>query len=207
MYCPNCGQEQRCPCEADYSVACRKQHGKTDVWVWSPEQLQAMYKPQVRVASEDCVQSNGLDIMVLKIYRKDKSVELPKYEKIGDSGLDLRSIEDIELKPLSRVVVRTGLIIELPPGHEGQVRPRSGLAAKYGITVLNTPGTIDNHFRGEVKVILLNTSSETFKVEKGMRIAQLVVSPVATVEVYEVGEEEMVKTERGAGGFGSTGHK
>lgn len=144
---------------------------------------------------------------MLKIFRKDKSIESPKYEKAGDSGLDLRSIEDVVLKPRARAVVSTGLIIELPPGHEGQVRPRSGLAAKHGVTVLNTPGTVDNSFRGEVKVILYNTSNESFKIEKGMRIAQLVVAPVARVDVTEVGEEELVKTERGAGGFGSTGHK
>lgn len=156
---------------------------------------------------EGCVQSNGLDRTMLKIFRKDKSVELPKYENIGDSGLDLRSAEEVEIAPLSRAVVSTGLVVELPPGHEGQVRPRSGLAAKHGITVLNTPGTVDNSYRGEVKVILFNTSKEIFRVEKGMRIAQLVVAPVVRVAVSEVGEEELVKTERGSGGFGSTGHK
>lgn len=148
------------------------------------------------------------DRTMLKIFRKDKSVELPKYEKIGDSGLDLRSAEEVEITPLSRAVVPTGLVIELPPGHEGQVRPRSGLAAKHGITVLNTPGTVDNSYRGEVKVILFNTSKEIFRVEKGMRIAQLVVAPVTRVGIAEVvAWEQLTLTERGAGGFGSTGHK
>lgn len=146
-------------------------------------------------------------IPVLKVFRKDESVILPRYEKAGDSGLDLRSAEEVEIAPLSRAVVSTGLVVELPPGHEGQVRPRSGLAAKHGITVLNTPGTVDNCYRGEVKAILFNTSREIFRVEKGMRIAQLVVAPVVTVEVSEVGEEELIKTERGVDGFGSTGHK
>ena len=143
---------------------------------------------------------------MLKIHRKDKSVELPAYEKDGDSGLDLRSIEDYLIPPESRALISTGLIIELPPGHEGQVRPRSGLAAKHGITVLNTPGTIDNGYRGEVKAILYNSSSESFMVEKGMRIAQLVVAPVTRVGVVEVGMDALTGTQRGAGGCGSTGH-
>lgn len=143
---------------------------------------------------------------MLKIFMKDESVEVPKYEKEGDSGLDLRATEDVEMMPLSRALIPTGVVIELPPGHEGQVRPRSGLAAKHGITVLNTPGTVDNGYRSEIKVILFNTSRETFMVEKGMRIAQLVIAPVATVAVFKVSSEEaLTSTERGAGGFGSTG--
>lgn len=131
--------------------------------------------------------------------------DLPRYETPLSAGMDVRAnlSEPIVLKPLARAMVPTGLFVELPEGYEMQVRPRSGLAAKYGLTVLNTPGTIDADYRGEVKVILANLSGEEFTINDGERIAQLVVAQHAQVE-WEA-TEELSDTERGAGGFGSTG--
>ncbi len=130
---------------------------------------------------------------------------LPTYETPQSAGMDVRAnlTEDIVLKPLQRAMVPTGLFVELPVGYEMQVRPRSGLAAKYGISVLNSPGTIDADYRGEVKVILVNLSDEPFTIRHGERIAQLVVAQHARVEWQE--SETLSDTERGAGGFGSTG--
>ena len=134
-------------------------------------------------------------------------LDLPAYETDGAAGLDLRAAvpEDrpLILPPGRRAAVPTGLVLELPDGHEGQVRPRSGLALKHGITCLNTPGTIDSDYRGEVKVLLVNLGDEEFAVTRGMRIAQLVVAPVTRVTVEE--HETSSATARGAGGFGSTG--
>ena len=128
---------------------------------------------------------------------------LPAYAHPGDAGMDLCSAADLEVAPRSRALVPTGLAMELPAGHEGQVRPRSGLALKRGITVLNTPGTIDEGYRGEIGVILFNTSDEPFAVKKGDRIAQLVIAPVVRAEIEETSETGA--TQRGEGGFGSTG--
>ena len=129
--------------------------------------------------------------------------ELPLYAHKGDAGMDLRSAVDVEIAPGARALVKTGLAMALPEGYEAQVRPRSGLALKRGITVLNTPGTIDEGYRGEVGVILFNSGSEPFKVSVGDKIAQMVVAPVTRAEIAEVAELD--GTERGAGGFGSTG--
>ncbi|VXB31775.1 Deoxyuridine 5'-triphosphate nucleotidohydrolase [Flavobacterium sp. 9AF] len=133
--------------------------------------------------------------------------ELPSYETIASAGMDLRAniSEAILLKPLDRVIVKTGLLIELPIGYEAQVRPRSGLAAKKGITVLNSPGTIDADYRGEIGVILINLSNEDFVIENGERIAQLVIAKHERAEWIEV--ETLSETSRGEGGFGSTGVK
>jgi dUTP pyrophosphatase len=130
---------------------------------------------------------------------------LPAYETTAAAGMDLRANLEtpIELKPLERALVPTGLYMEIPVGFEAQVRPRSGLAAKKGITVLNAPGTVDADYRGEVKVILVNLSNETFVVNDGERIAQLVIAAHAQAEWIEV--EELSETDRGTGGFGSTG--
>jgi len=130
---------------------------------------------------------------------------LPQYQTPASAGLDLRANLDapIELKPLERAIVKTGLFIELPVGYEAQVRPRSGLAAKHGITVLNTPGTIDADYRGEIGVILVNLSAETFVIQNGERIAQLVIAQHERAEWNEV--SQLSETSRGAGGFGSTG--
>ena len=134
-------------------------------------------------------------------------LDLPAYETDGAAGLDLRAAvpEDrpLILPPGRRAAVPTGLVLELPDGHEGQVRPRSGLALKHGITCLNTPGTIDSDYRGEVKVILANLGAEPFEIVRGARIAQLVPAPVQRAAFAEV--ESLDGTARGAGGFGSTG--
>jgi dUTP pyrophosphatase len=132
---------------------------------------------------------------------------LPSYETLASAGMDLRAslAEDILLKPLGRALIPTGLFIELPVGYEAQVRPRSGLAIKKGITVLNTPGTIDADYRGEVMVILVNLSAEEYWVHDGERIAQMIISRHEKAEWKEV--VELKETERGAGGFGHTGGK
>jgi dUTP pyrophosphatase len=131
--------------------------------------------------------------------------DLPRYETPLSAGMDVRANldEPVVLKPLARALIPTGLFVELPAGYEMQVRPRSGLAAKYGLTVLNAPGTIDADYRGEVKVILANLSSEEFTINDGERIAQLVVAQHSQVEWEPT--EELSDTTRGAGGFGSTG--
>ena len=132
---------------------------------------------------------------------------LPAYETLSSAGLDLRAhLKDpVRLDPLQRAVVGTGLYIELPRGYEAQIRPRSGLAAKQGITVLNSPGTIDADYRGEIGVILANLSNEAVTIDPGDRIAQMVISQHARAEWVEV--EALSDTERGKGGFGSTGIK
>ena len=136
-----------------------------------------------------------------------EGLPLPAYETAGAAGMDLRAAvpedQPITLHPGDRVMAPTGLCIALPPGFEAQVRPRSGLAAKSGITCLNTPGTIDGDYRGEVKVILINLGPENFVVRRGDRIAQMVIAPVVQASWREV--ESLDETERGAGGFGSTG--
>ena len=132
---------------------------------------------------------------------------LPNYETIASAGMDLRAnlSESITLKPLGRAIVKTGLFIELPIGYEAQVRPRSGLAAKNGITVLNAPGTVDADYRGEIGVILVNLSNEDFVIQNGERIAQLIIAKHERAEWIEV--QELTETSRGEGGFGSTGVK
>jgi dUTP pyrophosphatase len=128
---------------------------------------------------------------------------MPAYAHPGDAGMDVCSIEDVVVAPGGRVLVKTGFAMELPDGFEAQVRPRSGLAIKNGITVLNTPGTIDSGYRGEVGVILANFGDVPFRVEKGMKIAQMVIARFEKADVKVVGE--LSSSERGAGGFGSTG--
>jgi dUTP pyrophosphatase len=141
--------------------------------------------------------------MKIKIKRLKEQAILPFYEHLYDSGLDLISIEEIEILPGDSYLVPTGIAIELPPGTEAQIRPRSGLALKHQITVLNTPGTIDEGYRGEIGVILINHGKQTFKVTKGMKIAQMVIAPVIRVEIEEV--DQLSDSSRGTGGFGSTG--
>ena len=142
--------------------------------------------------------------MKVKIVNKSSN-ELPAYETIASAGVDLRADlqEEIVLKPMGRSLIPTGLYIELPVGVEAQVRPRSGLAIKKGISVLNSPGTIDADYRGEIKVILVNLSTEDFIIKNGERIAQMVVAKHEQAEWQEV--EVLTETERGAGGFGHTG--
>ncbi len=132
---------------------------------------------------------------------------LPEYATIGSSGMDLRAFikEPIEMEPLQRVMVPTGLFIELPENTEAQVRPRSGLAIKQGITCLNSPGTVDSDYRGEIKVVLINLSGEVQAIQPGDRIAQMVIQQVEKVELVQV--DKLADTDRGTGGFGSTGKK
>ena len=136
---------------------------------------------------------------------REKNVTLPKYETEGSAGLDVRAniIEPSVLKSLERVLIPTGLKIAIPEGYEVQVRPRSGLAIKHGITMLNSPGTIDSDYRGEIKVIAVNLSNETYTIEPNERIAQLVLNKVEQIELVEV--DELDATNRGEGGFGHTG--
>ena len=141
--------------------------------------------------------------MQLLLRKLDPRATVPSYAHPGDAGLDLASCETVEIAPGSTAMVRTGIAIALPPGTEGQVRPRSGLAARHAVTVLNAPGTIDEGFRGELRVILINHGLEVFRVEPGMRIAQLVIAPVLRVE--PVLADTLDDTARGTGGFGSTG--
>ncbi len=144
--------------------------------------------------------------MQINIINKSKH-PLPHYETVASAGMDLRAniSDSITLKPLERTIIKTGLFIELPIGFEAQVRPRSGLAAKKGITVLNAPGTVDADYRGEIGVILVNLSNEDFVVEDGERVAQLVIAKHERAEWVAV--KELTETSRGEGGFGSTGTK
>ncbi len=144
--------------------------------------------------------------MTINIINKSAHA-LPHYETIASAGMDLRAnlTAPITLKPLERTIVKTGLFIELPIGYEAQVRPRSGLAAKKGVTVLNAPGTIDADYRGEIGVILVNLSNEHFTIENGERVAQLIIAKHERAEWTQV--NELSETARGEGGFGSTGVK
>lgn len=146
----------------------------------------------------------------LKIYKKSnrETIKLPQYQTTGSSGLDLvanldQDSEQITIKPNKWEIIPTGITIELPDGCEAQIRPRSGLAYKYGVTVLNSPGTIDNDFRGEIKIILINHGNEDFIVKNGDRIAQMIISKYEQVELEEI--EFLTETTRNDGGFGSTG--
>jgi dUTP pyrophosphatase len=139
----------------------------------------------------------------LFVKRLSSHATLPAYAHPGDAGLDLYAAAAVSLEPGESKLVGTGISIELPPDTEAQVRPRSGLALKHGITVLNTPGTIDHGYRGEVGVILINHGRQRFDVEPGMKIAQMVIAPFVSVTVDEA--RELSTTERGRGGFGSTG--
>ena len=146
---------------------------------------------------------NLLEEPILTVEKINKEVDLPKYAHPGDAGMDVCASEMVCIRPHDWKLVHTGIKVAVPEGFEMQVRPRSGLALKHGITVLNTPGTIDSGYRGEVGVILMNHSDRDFTVKKGDRIAQLVIAPVISVRVVE-GEVDKA-TERGEGGFGSTG--
>ena len=144
------------------------------------------------------------EILIKKLF---KNIPLPKYETNGSSGMDLAAYieNEIEIAPGKSAIISTGLAVSIPKDFEIQIRPRSGLAIKKGITVLNTPGTIDSDYRGEIKVVLINLSEDKFTVKNGERIAQMVICPIEQVSVEEV--EELPETGRGTGGFGSTGTK
>ncbi|MEC2077636.1 dUTP diphosphatase [Metabacillus fastidiosus] len=141
----------------------------------------------------------------LKVKLINKDAILPFQANVGDAGLDLFAAEEKLIKPGEAELISTGIILELPQGTEAQVRPRSGLALKHSVTVLNSPGTIDEGYRGEIKVILINHGKVDFKIEKQMRIAQIVIAPVARINITQV--EELSDSERGLGGFGSSGVK
>ena len=140
---------------------------------------------------------------IVKVKRLVPEAKLPKYEHPGDSGADLVAVVDCTLQPMQWFAIPPGISAEVPMGFELQVRPRSGLALKHGVTVLNTPGTVDAGYRGEIKVILLNLGAEPFLITSGMKIAQLVVAPVVRGLFQEV--DELSTSQRGSGGFGSTG--
>ena len=141
--------------------------------------------------------------MILRFKKVHPDAVLPAYAHNSDAGMDLRSVADLVIAPGKRALVPTGLVMLLPPNYEAQVRPRSGLALKHGVTVLNTPGTIDSGYRGEVGVILANFGDADFTVNKGDKIAQMVIAPVTQPEIVET--DTVDETDRGAGGFGSTG--
>jgi dUTP pyrophosphatase len=147
--------------------------------------------------------------MIVKIYNQSHN-ELPAYASEYSAGMDLRAdlTESVVLQPFERKLIPTGLFIELPADCEAQIRPRSGLALKHGVTVLNSPGTIDADYRGEIRVILINLSQESFEIQPGERIAQMVIARFQQVELVEVNAlEELSDTERGTGGFGHSGKK
>jgi len=152
-----------------------------------------------------CEIADGTNVPLLRVRKKDPRAELPSYESSGAAGMDIRAFIDreITIAPLERARVPTGLFMELPSGYEAQIRPRSGLASRSGVTVGNAPGTIDSDYRGEVEVLLINFGNEPFTVKNGDRIAQMVISPVIRALVSEV--DILSETERGTGGFGSTG--
>ena len=143
----------------------------------------------------------------IQIKRFSKKVLIPKYETAGSSGMDIAAFveNDIVIQPGEKALIPTGFTLAIPKGYEVQIRPRSGLAAKKSISVLNTPGTIDSDYRGEIIVILMNFGKEKFIVENGLRIAQMVVCPIEQVTLHEV--KDLTETKRGKGGFGSTGTK
>jgi dUTP pyrophosphatase len=141
----------------------------------------------------------------IKVVKAHARIELPSYESEGSAGMDLRAFlsDDVTIPPLGRVKIPTGLRLEIPEGYEAQVRPRSGLAVKNGLTVLNSPGTIDSDYRGELEIILINLGADNVVIKDGQRIAQLVIVPVCRARLAEAGT--LADTRRGSGGFGSTG--
>ncbi len=141
--------------------------------------------------------------MVLKIKKLNKDAIIPAYQTKEAAGFDLHSIDEVVIKKGERKLISTGLAFEIEKGFEIQIRPRSGLAYKHGISVLNSPGTIDSDYRGEIKVLLINLGEEDFKIKRGDRIAQAIIAPVVQAKIIEV--DELSDTKRGAGGFGSTG--
>lgn len=147
-----------------------------------------------------------MSMLNVNVKRLDPTVELPAYAYEGDAGLDLRANESVDIAPFERVLIPTGLAISIPDGYAGFVQPRSGMALKRGLTIANTPGLIDAHYRGELKVIAVNLDSQqTIHIERGERIAQLVIQQVPVVHLIEV--DELDETDRGSGGFGSSGSK
>jgi dUTP pyrophosphatase len=146
----------------------------------------------------------SVKLKVRRVGNRGPPLPLPRYETAGAAGLDLRADEPFSLQPGERRLVPTGLGVEIPPGHEGSVRPRSGLAVRHGIGMVNAPGTVDSDYRGELSVILVNHGQAPVSFARGDRIAQLVIAPVVQAELELV--DNLTETDRGHGGFGSTGH-
>jgi len=142
-------------------------------------------------------------LIKLKVKKLSKLAEIPQYQTEESAGFDLHSVDDVILKPFERKLIATGISFEIPKGYEIQIRPRSGLAYKHGITVLNSPGTIDSDYRGEIKILLINHSDEDFEIKVGERVAQAVIQKVCQASFEEV--EDLNSTVRGVAGFGSTG--
>ena len=142
-------------------------------------------------------------LIKLKVKKLSKLAEIPQYQTEESAGFDLHSVDDVILKPFERKLIATGISFEIPKGYEIQIRPRSGLAYKHGITVLNSPGTIDSDYRGEIKILLINHSDEDFEIKVGERVAQAVIQKVYQASFEEV--EDLNSTVRGVAGFGSTG--
>ncbi|WP_336276612.1 dUTP diphosphatase [Bartonella sp. CB178] len=174
---------------------------------------------KTQLKNQELLSSHSTQKLALSVQRlaHGQGLELPHYATAGSAGLDLRAAlleeETVILIPGQRALIPTGLIFHLSPGFEAQIRPRSGLALKHGITCLNTPGTIDSDYRGEVKVLLVNLGQEDFSIQRGMRIAQTVIAPVMQVHIHEIklNQQDSAQTldetkVRGTGGFGSTGH-
>lgn len=143
--------------------------------------------------------------ITVKIKKLDKAARLPSYESTGAAGADIYAClaESVHVQPMQRVRIPTGLALELPPGYEAQIRPRSGTAFKHGLTVVNAPGTIDEDYRGELGILLVNLGKDTYEIKDGDRIAQMIIAPVHQALFLEA--EELTSTKRGIGGFGSTG--
>ena len=159
--------------------------------------------PSGKIATDKLMDEQNAPLLRVKI--KEEGIKLPKYESSGAAGMDIMAFigQDLTIPPMGRAKIPTGLFMEIPIGYEAQIRPRSGLAYNKGVTVLNSPGTIDSDYRGELEVILINLSGESFVVKNGDRIAQMVISPVVRASFSKA--ELLSETERGSGGFGSTG--
>lgn len=143
-----------------------------------------------------------MEKIIIKFQKLHPQAQVPSYAHFGDAGADVYSVAEIQLAPMQRAAIPTGLAVEIPLGYELQVRPKSGLAIKYGIAVLNSPGTIDAGYRGEIQILVINLGSETYTFAKGQKVAQLVLKPVIQAEYLE---EVLSNSDRGTGGFGSTG--
>lgn len=157
-------------------------------------------KQFVHAGNNSDTMENTLNVKIMQLHA---DAVIPQYQTAGSAGMDLHAVEDCEIWMGKTALVRTGIGLAIPLGYEAQVRPRSGLAAKWGVTVLNSPGTIDSDYRGEIKVILINHGEDLFRIKRGDRIAQLLFAPVSRAELEVVGSLD--ETHRGAGGFGSTG--
>jgi dUTP pyrophosphatase len=167
------------------------------------EELIRQQQESIELLKELLRREGKVENKILKVKFLSEKAQLPQYAHEGDTGLDLFSTTETVIQPGESALIPTGISIQLTPGTEAQIRPRSGLALKHQVTVLNTPGTIDQGYRGEIGVILINHSKSSFKVSVGMKIAQMVIKPILSVKVKKV--EELDETDRGVGGFGSTG--